>query len=246
MISYKATLEGRDRVEKSTDVNQLAQAFDAEASLLGAPYQRIAKFAPPIPGEPRFDVIVENTLPALSFESMAKAIPGFVATLRGLLQREAPFDSADADQSWRPEQRQVMFEYLQQHSDVSGLVAVPRFGNAGLMGYAIMFTVGRVNAVNRAALCVLGWSAVKRGVDLARGRECELQTPLTPRQQEALAHCAEGKSDWDIARLMGVSQATVHGHIEEAKRRIGVRTRVQAVLSAERRGWLVAPGPQAM
>jgi LuxR family quorum-sensing system transcriptional regulator CciR len=41
---------------------------------------------------------------------------------------------------------------------------------------------------------------------------------------------AQGKSDWDIAQLLGLAADTVHEHIEAAKRRYGVATRTQLVV----------------
>ena len=41
---------------------------------------------------------------------------------------------------------------------------------------------------------------------------------------------AQGKSDWEIGRLLGISESTVHKHIEDAKRRFGVSTRIQLVV----------------
>lgn len=55
---------------------------------------------------------------------------------------------------------------------------------------------------------------------------------LTPRQIECLEWVSRGKSDWEIAQLIQLSPHTVHRHIEAAKKRLNVATRVQAVLSA--------------
>jgi LuxR family quorum sensing-dependent transcriptional regulator len=55
------------------------------------------------------------------------------------------------------------------------------------------------------------------------------QTQLSPREIECLQWAAVGKSDADIAAIIGISPATVHFHVEQAKRRLGVRTRVEAV-----------------
>lgn len=55
---------------------------------------------------------------------------------------------------------------------------------------------------------------------------------LTPRQRECLAWVRQGKSSTDIGDLLGLSAPTVDGHIAEACRRLGVRTRVQAVVEA--------------
>jgi DNA-binding CsgD family transcriptional regulator len=45
-----------------------------------------------------------------------------------------------------------------------------------------------------------------------------------------VALVAQGKSDWEIGQLLGISDSTVHKHIEDAKRRFGVSTRIQLVV----------------
>ena len=64
---------------------------------------------------------------------------------------------------------------------------------------------------------------------------------LTPRERECLALAARGKTDWEIARLLGLSQCTVHYHIERAKQRFDVITRIQAVVQALRSGQISCP-----
>ena len=53
---------------------------------------------------------------------------------------------------------------------------------------------------------------------------------LTPRQRDCVALVAQGKSDWEIGKMLGISDSTVHKHIEDAKRRFGVSTRIQLVV----------------
>ena len=55
---------------------------------------------------------------------------------------------------------------------------------------------------------------------------------LTDRQRQCLALAARGKSDWSIGQLLALSQQTVHMHIELAKHRYGVSSRVEAVVRA--------------
>jgi DNA-binding CsgD family transcriptional regulator len=55
---------------------------------------------------------------------------------------------------------------------------------------------------------------------------------LTARQRETLHWAAQGKSDWEIGEILTISQETVHRHIENAKRKYGVPTRLQAILRA--------------
>lgn len=67
-------------------------------------------------------------------------------------------------------------------------------------------------------------------------RETELTstTALSIRERECLQWAAEGKSDWEIGKILNISKTTVHSHIEKAKARYGVPTRVQAVVTALR------------
>jgi DNA-binding CsgD family transcriptional regulator len=66
-------------------------------------------------------------------------------------------------------------------------------------------------------------------LDGTRGR-----ITLSVRERQCLELAAQGKSDWVIARVLGLSESTVHKYIERAKRRLGVTTRVQAIVEALR------------
>jgi DNA-binding CsgD family transcriptional regulator len=68
------------------------------------------------------------------------------------------------------------------------------------------------------------------------GREAWPQAHMTPRESEILAWVAAGKSDWAIGRILNISGKTVNFHVENAKRKLGVATRVQAVVAALRTG----------
>lgn len=59
---------------------------------------------------------------------------------------------------------------------------------------------------------------------------------VTARESEVLSWVAVGKSDWAIGRLLNISGKTVNFHVENAKRKFGVATRVQAVIVAMRSG----------
>jgi DNA-binding CsgD family transcriptional regulator len=60
----------------------------------------------------------------------------------------------------------------------------------------------------------------------------ESRPVLSPRQRECLAWVRQGKSSAAIAGILGLSAETVEEHIGEACRKLGVRTRVQAVVEA--------------
>lgn len=52
---------------------------------------------------------------------------------------------------------------------------------------------------------------------------------LTAREQESLAWVAEGKSDWEIATILGLSETTVRFHVDNARKKLGAVNRAQAV-----------------
>jgi DNA-binding CsgD family transcriptional regulator len=64
------------------------------------------------------------------------------------------------------------------------------------------------------------------------GGEIAREGLLSERERECLLFAAQGKSDWVVGRILGISERTVHNHIENAKRRLRVTTRVQAIVQA--------------
>lgn len=53
--------------------------------------------------------------------------------------------------------------------------------------------------------------------------------PLTTRERDSLALVAEGKTDWEISVILGISEATARFHVDNARRKLGAVTRAQAV-----------------
>ena len=61
---------------------------------------------------------------------------------------------------------------------------------------------------------------------------------LTPRERECLKWAAEGKSEWEISQILGISEHTSEKHLLNAKFKLGAVNRVQAVAEAIRRGYI--------
>ncbi len=55
---------------------------------------------------------------------------------------------------------------------------------------------------------------------------------LTDRQRDCLLWAARGKSDWEISRILGVSQETVIRHLKDARERYGVQKRTLLAVRA--------------
>lgn len=64
--------------------------------------------------------------------------------------------------------------------------------------------------------------------------------PLSERQASCLHWAAMGKTSWETARILGVSESTVNFHLCNACNKLGVRGRRAAVVMALRLG-LIAP-----
>ena len=59
---------------------------------------------------------------------------------------------------------------------------------------------------------------------------------LTPREYEVLRWIATGKSDWQIGKILKISDKTVNFHVENMKRKCGVSTRIQVIVQAVQQG----------
>jgi len=61
------------------------------------------------------------------------------------------------------------------------------------------------------------------------------QSQLTPRQREVLAEVCKGHSNKEIARTLGLAEATVKLHLTEIFKALGVRTRYEAMVKCKRK-----------
>lgn len=55
---------------------------------------------------------------------------------------------------------------------------------------------------------------------------------LTPREREVIARVAEGRTNGEVGRLLGISPETVRKHLENAYRKLDAHTRTGAVAAA--------------
>jgi|GEM_PF-3193495 DNA-binding CsgD family transcriptional regulator len=87
------------------------------------------------------------------------------------------------------------------------------------------------SADTRIALHALGLFTHERLVQLGVWPQ-EAGATLTQREADCLSWVANGKTDWEISEILGISENTVHWYIERAKAKFGVPTRVQVVVRA--------------
>jgi DNA-binding NarL/FixJ family response regulator len=68
--------------------------------------------------------------------------------------------------------------------------------------------------------------------------EAALGVDLTPREQDVLELLAEGASNKEIARRLGISASTVKFHVRSVADKLGADGRTDAVAHALRRGFV--------
>jgi LuxR family quorum sensing-dependent transcriptional regulator len=75
---------------------------------------------------------------------------------------------------------------------------------------------------------------------LVRPKDDRPQRGISPRERECLHWAAAGKTDWEISEILSISPRTANFHLENAKRKFNVATKMQAVVLALREG-IISP-----
>ncbi|MET7397255.1 response regulator transcription factor [Dactylosporangium sp. NPDC005572] len=106
---------------------------------------------------------------------------------------------------------------------------------AGASGFVVKDTPARqlADAVRRIASGLRVVDPALAAETLASG-----ESPLTPREADALRSARTGGTVADIAGQLGLSEGTVRNHLSSAIGKTGARTRAEAVRLADENGWL--------
>jgi DNA-binding CsgD family transcriptional regulator len=70
-------------------------------------------------------------------------------------------------------------------------------------------------------------------VDIARGVPA---VTLTAQEVECLRWCKEGKTNWEIGEILGISQKTVEFHVGNTMKKLGAGNRITAVMMGIKNG----------
>lgn len=88
-------------------------------------------------------------------------------------------------------------------------------------------------------LCAIYLHAKLRALTGIRRSHLKDLPLLAPRERECLTWVAAGKTDEEIGVILDLSAKTVNAHVERAKQRLMVGTRMQAVVYAMRSGLII-------
>ena len=160
--------------------------------------------------------------------------------IRKLFVDPAPFAWSDMPLSrLSPIARQIRLEAAEAGAR-NGFV-VPVCGADGeLYGVRLTSPQKKLHPDIRPTLHALSVVYTVLGIRHTQGRTCDSapRSPLSRREVECLGWASEGKSDWDISEILHIAESTVHEHIERAKAKLGVRSRIQAAVISAMKGWL--------
>ncbi len=131
---------------------------------------------------------------------------------------------------------QKIFPILAAFSISDGL-AVPVHAPSGYVGVtSIAFErLDMLTPAERAGIASAALMLHLRMRDLAPA-SAVAGPKLSPRERDCLGFVAEGMGDFEISQILCVGEATVITHIQNAKRKLGARTRAQAVALTLRSG----------
>lgn len=164
---------------------------------------------------------------------------GLGMILHAGLKRVTPADTSDLEENVRQE-----------------ILALPRMGNNFLLipVHGPGGETGILLAMDRAGS--KGWPARRRELEpqlvhfalhlfnafriVSGVVHCEPEELLTRRELECLHWCAQGKSYWETAVILGIAERTVNHHMKMVREKLQVQTNAQAVSKAHALG-LVMP-----
>jgi len=210
----EAIVQAIDNLEHASTAAQLWSAMKTTAKCFGYEWSLILKWPAP-PNGARAQVVLRDEAlsvfaDALSRDETARAHP--------LVARA--FDEAG------PLSTREIFETL------DGLI-VPIKSN-GVEGVIVMLgQKADTSPLARSAMHLLAYWAFERAL-VIDGRPRSREPALSPREAECLRWAAAGKTDAEIGVILSISARTTRFHIENAKKKLGVATRIQAVAEALR------------
>lgn len=129
--------------------------------------------------------------------------------------------------------------FLSTHTDSGMIYDLLAHGAAGYLDKAS----SAEEVCDAIAAAARGQTVLSRSIEAdvlqqIRIRGADVDTKLTPREQEVLRHVADGESAPDIATRLYIETSTVKTHLQNIYEKLGVSERAAAVAEGMRRGLL--------
>lgn len=138
----------------------------------------------------------------------------------------------------------ALYERFESHGLGSGIALAIRGANGEMLsvGFSNSERVkvdGSTPVTQMGALYLSATAMFNRVAEVERARANPTSgeaVHLTPRELQCLQWAREGKTSWEIAQILGISQATAIFHMKNAVTKLGASNKTHAVIVAVERG----------
>ncbi len=112
-------------------------------------------------------------------------------------------------------------------------ICTPMHGSGGYLGVTSL-AFERLHQLTPKERTAIGMAASVLHQRMRQLTPARLAEPvqLSPRERDCLALVAEGKSDWEIGEILTIAETTALTHVLNARRKLGAKSRAQAVALA--------------
>jgi LuxR family quorum-sensing system transcriptional regulator CciR len=224
--------------ERKRPLDELKSAFGRSLHDLGIRHFACCSHVDPL--SPPGDAVVFQTYPQdwvryFSQSGLYLSDPVF----RYAGERVIPFswDDADFRASLSPLERRILRE-AREYGIAHGYtvpIHPPRAQTGSCSVVPDSAVLGRLDYQAVFTMAYFMYDALVAATVYDRGGE-DASVQLSERERQCVELAAQGKDDWSIGSILRISERTAHNHIERAKRRFGVSTRVQVIVRALRDG----------
>lgn len=228
---------------RASSLGELNDLFAATLEGFGYPFFGCLHYASPgRPFEPR--MLFGRTSGDWMFQYVRERLAMHDPTVSQIFTRSSAFSWGDVQSAQlRPVEVDV-FAQAKKAGLRSGFL-VPVSGSYGDVLGVIMTSdaVLEHDPAERATLAAASTIYASVGTSLLEVTQDQpTATPLTSRECDCLTWASQGKTDWEIGRILSIAPRTVETHIANARAKLGAGNRTSAVFEAWRHGWLVGSG----
>jgi DNA-binding CsgD family transcriptional regulator len=234
--SYQAVLEAKTRDQLQCEVVKFAQNLGFKTVSATTVFDRLSG--------PADFVTVDNTPPAFreKFDSVERNVRDPVMqhckySGRPIIWDQSTYVQANLGEHW---EEQAAFGY---QSGIAMALHLPE-GRHFFLGVDFDGRLtGEPNQLSRLVadlqlFTVYAQEAASRVLLPAPREPVGPEPRLTPRELEALRWTLEGKTAWEVGKILGVSERTAVFHVNNAMHKLACVSKHQAALKAERLGLL--------
>jgi NarL family two-component system response regulator LiaR len=190
--------------------------------------------------QPDFELVAEAANGTQAIQ-MGLALRPDVALIDLLLPGADGVEVCRALSAGSPDTRLVVLTSSEEEAPVIEAMKAGALGYLSkAMGAAELLQAVREVAAGETVLSARAQAALARPI-----RSSREQPVLSPREQDVLTLLAEGLSNSDISRRLGIGESTVKTHVSNVLAKLGVTDRTQAAVQAWRQGLVHARWPRA-